>query len=59
MLKFSQEARGIKNMSVQTNQYIKEMTDMFNVIRKNYEETGVLNSTEILFLEIYKKTIGV
>ena len=46
-------------MSVQTNQYIKEMIDMFNVIRKNYEETGVLNSTEILFLEIYKRTIGV
>jgi hypothetical protein len=46
-------------MGIQIKQYLTDMQNMFNTIMQKYEETGVLDTTETLFLEIYKRTIGV
>ena len=44
-------------MSVQIKSYLDDMNKMYNVIMQKCVDNAELSSTEILFLEIYKRTI--
>ena len=46
-------------MSGQVKSYLEDMNKMYKVIMQKCIDNAELNSTEILFLEIYKRTIGV
>jgi hypothetical protein len=45
-------------MSNQTLSYLVEMEKVYKLIMKKYVDTGELNSTEMMFLEVYKRTIS-
>lgn len=44
-------------MSTQTKNYLSEMKNMYLVIMKKYFNEQELTKADILFLEIYKRTI--
>ena len=44
-------------MSQQTLEYIKEMKSMYETIMRKCIDNGELTSIDILFIEIYKRTI--
>ena len=44
-------------MSKQTLEYIKEMKTMYETIMKKCVNEGILTNLDVLFLEVYKKTI--
>lgn len=44
-------------MSTQTQNYLKEMKDMYLSIMKKHFNEEELTSADVLFLEIYKRTI--
>jgi hypothetical protein len=44
-------------MSKQILEYFKEMKAMYEIIMKKCVNEGVLTDLDIMFLEIYKKTI--
>ena len=44
-------------MSIQTKEYIQEMQDMYLSIMKKVADLGELTTTDMLFLELYEKTI--
>lgn len=44
-------------MSKQTQEYIKEMKKMYEAIMTKCVNEGILTNLDVLFIEIYKKTI--